>query len=314
VITVGVNAYEDPSWDLQYTANDARLLEAALTKRLVNAGGFPETNVVPVQLISDWNSDPEGNRVLLEKTATKANFKAVLDRLAGREVEPRFLESISNLSKVQRVGPEDLVVIFFSSHGFRDVEGRFYLAPFDIGTEKTEHVKKSISTDDLRSWMRQIDGGEMVLIIDACHAGAAVEEGGFKPGPFGSRGLGQLAYEKAMQVLGATQKETLARDGYLIHALVRDGLEARKANFQPKDDRITITEWLAYAVERVPQLYEEVRQGTLDLLVTRAGEKVFETPGGPWDAWGHLQQPALFDFSGGYKETTQRKEVVLWER
>ena len=54
---------------------------------------------------------------------------------------------------------------------------------------------------------------ELVLIVDACPTSAAsIESEGFKPGPLGSRGLGQLAYDKRMRVLAASQSDQAARE------------------------------------------------------------------------------------------------------
>jgi hypothetical protein len=48
------------------------------------------------------------------------------------------------------------------------------------------------------------------MIIDARHSAASVEGSGFKPGPMGARGLGQLAYDKGMRILASTRADDLA--------------------------------------------------------------------------------------------------------
>ena len=40
--------------------------------------------------------------------------------------------------------------------------------------------------------------------------------------------------------------------GLLRYARVRDGLEQGKADYKPMDQTIWLSEWLSYAVERVP--------------------------------------------------------------
>ena len=55
--------------------------------------------------------------------------------------------------------------------------------------------------------LRDVDAGDLVLIVDACHSAAAIEGTDFKPGPMGSRGLGQLSYDKGMRILTATQAD-----------------------------------------------------------------------------------------------------------
>jgi hypothetical protein len=77
----------------------------------------------------------------------------------------------------------------------------------------------------------------------------------------------------------------------------------RQADFDPRDRRIFLSEWLKYGVKRVPELYAEVRSGQVKgaeergarLTAYRKGvvrvEKVAGTEG---QAGG--QQPSLFDF------------------
>jgi hypothetical protein len=74
-----------------------------------------------------------------------------------------------------------------------------------------------------------------------------------------ARGLGQLAYDKGMQILAATQADNVALEserlgqGLLTYALVQDGLKARKAA-PDGNGPITIKTWLRYAEKRVPEL------------------------------------------------------------
>ena len=120
------------------------------------------------------------------------------------------------------------------------------------------------------------------------------------PGPMGSRGLGQLAYDKRMRILAASQVDEYAVEteqtelGLLTYALVHEGLERRQADYKPKDGVIQLSEWLGYAVLRVPRLYREWKDGSLE-----GGRKLgrgllrFDGPVGTSDA---LQHPQLFDF------------------
>jgi WD40 repeat protein/uncharacterized caspase-like protein len=307
LITVGVNASENPSLDLDFAASDAKALRHALEKRVTKVGAYAE--VVAISLYSDYRLDGK-NRVVTEMAATKARFKAVLDLMAGRSVDSEVVKSIAGADRLHRVTPDDLVVISFASHGYRDKKGNFYLLPFDVGPGKGKKVTKeiiarSISSDELTQWLREIDAGEMVMVVDACHAAASVEGVGFKPGPMGSRGLGQLAYDKGMRILAATQADDVAVEseaighGLLSYALVTDGLEAGKADFLPKDNRITMAEALAYAAKRVPELYRELsdsapgtrKEDGKKTSQPRLVGNVAET------RKSAAQQPALFDFS-----------------
>jgi WD40 repeat protein len=265
VVAVGVSAYEDRVWDLRYADDDARRMVQVLTPRLEATGRYKE--VVPVLLLADWE-ERDRVRTVTAATATKQNVKAVLDILAGRDVPEDVRRALPNEARLQRAQPDDLVLIAYSSHGYADRAGNFYLFPYDIGSDTRKVVsadvlKRAISSSELSVWLRDIDAGELIMVVDACHSAASVESPEFKPGPMGARGLGQLAYDKGMRVLASTRADDVAwesartRQGLLSYALVHDGLEQGKADFRPADGSIGIQEWLEYAVQRVPQLYAE---------------------------------------------------------
>jgi WD40 repeat protein/tetratricopeptide (TPR) repeat protein len=315
LITVGVNAYENSELNLKFAANDARQMQQLLSEKLMRAGTYEE--VVQVPLISDYRL--EGDRIVVnESTATKQNFKSVLDLLAGRNPNPEFISSIPNATKLRLARPEDLVLISFSSHGYADSEGNFYLVPYDTGPSSGitgELLRRSISSAELSLWLRDVDAGELVLIVDACHSAAAVESKEFKPGPMGSRGLGQLAYDKGMRILTATQADNVAlgsgkiEQGLLSYALTHDGIISGEADYRPKDALIMLREWLEYGEGRVPKLYEEIRNGRIR---SSAETRILfhETSGKGKTAITQqgdlkLQQPSLFDF------TRKKHDLVL---
>jgi uncharacterized caspase-like protein len=109
-----------------------------------------------------------------------------------------------------------------------------------------------------------------------------------------SRGLAQLAYDKGMSILTASQAYQAALEsqqlghGYLTYALVAEGLSAA-ADRRPADGRVTADEWFTYAVDRVPALQLEAMQ--------RAAEERrslrFDTLLAP-GAVGGLQTPRIF--------------------
>lgn len=314
LITVGVNAYEQEDFDLNFAANDARRVQSTVFDRLSKTAEYED--VVQIPLISDYEIRG-GKKVVTEKSATKKNLEVVLDLLSGKYVGPELKRDIPNANKIRRARPEDLVLISFASHGFADDNGNFYFVPYDTGqvTERRitdEFMRRCISSEELSLWLRDVDAGEMVMIADACHSAATVDVEGFKPGPMGSRGLGQLAYDKRMRILTSTQADDVAleseliKQGLLTYALTHDGIEAGQADFKPKDKTITLAEWLEYGVSRVPALYEEVKRGELQSfgqgaekrgLVHSAGKKNSDTSSASSVKRKGYQQPSLFDFS-----------------
>jgi len=314
LVTLGVNEFEDPSWNLQYAANDALQSGAELSRRLgalrARDGEPLYRDVVWVPLIA--GSAPGAPITETSSSASKAQVEAVLKTLAGQTVDPQQLRGITGATKLQRVKPEDLVMLVISTHGVVDEAGTFYLLPSDIGrkfspdsvtrTFPRPMLARAMSTDELAKWMRGLDAVDQVMIIDACHSAASVQSNDFKPGPMGSRGLGQLAYDKGMRILAATQvdQDAVEKDqtkmGLLIYSLIEDGLRAGKADTSiPPDGRIMLSEWLNYASARVPEVFESVEEGT---LVGSRGRVEYATSSAlNAERKMALQQPTLFDFA-----------------
>jgi len=319
VITIGVNAYDNPLLNLRFAANDAQSLSHALERRLRARGDFEEVILVP--LISRAPLAEAG----AFGAASKRNIRAALDLLAGRPVTPAQRAELPNAERLRKATPDDVVFMSFSGHGFYELGGDFFLLPSDIGPgqgrEPTDAVlRASISSEELSAWLRDVDGGRMALVIDACHSGAVVGAD-FKPGPMGSRGLGQLAFDKGMLVLAATQAENVALEadelehGFLSYALVQEGLLAGQADFKPRDGRIAFDEWMSYAVERVPRLAREIDSGSFqrpERPEARGVRSVRRDVGGT--AVGELdeevQQPTLFQFKRRHK-ASEGRELLL---
>jgi hypothetical protein len=301
VISMGVNSHDNTAWNLNFAANDARLVRQSVSERLAKSSRYKE--VIAITLVSDSK----------DQQASKAALHAVLDRLAGKPLDTAasaLLQSIQGADKLQTVSPDDLFLLSFSGHGFADDSGNFYLIPQDTGPGAGKAVtaelrQHSISSEELSQWLRDVDAGDMTMIVDACQSAATVGND-FKPGPMGSRGLGQLSFDKGMRILAASQADEYAlehgriQQGLLSYALVRDGLDQQKADYLPVDKQITLKEWLNYGVSRVPSLADDVKSGKLvaarGVVSVSADGKVMKAA---------TQQPSLFDFTKG------RRDVVL---
>jgi WD40 repeat protein len=285
LITMATNANQS-GWDLTLAVPSAEEAAALWTKKLKR-----DYEVVPVALES--KTDDHGV-ILPNPTATKADLHAVLDILAGRErnVSSQVRKAIDPRKKLNTATPDDAVILYIASHGYADPEGRFYVIPFDTGIRARlagvdenmltrcgrqpgrrtycataqEFLDRSISSDDLSSWWQGVDAGEMVMILDSCHS-AAVPGQGFRPGPLGDPGFGQLSYDKGMRILAATQPDKTARAtslNRLGHTLLVEAL--RIADEGPDQ---SITNWLRSTERLLPQraqeLYPELPEGELQL-------------------------------------------------
>jgi len=244
ILAIGVNKYDNPAFNLRFAVADARALGDQLRKNQVELARYGDVKYV----------------TLFDKKATKANILARVRSI------------------VKSAQPEDGVVIFFAGHGIAHKE-RFYLCPHDLGyggelagLEKRgldQLTKHGISDVELERVLAPLDAGKILLVIDACNSGQALEAEEKRRGPMNSKGLAQLAYEKGMNILTAAQGYQAALEtaqhghGLLTYALVEEGLKTKKPDIVRPDGVVTLREWLDYATERVPMLHMEMITATV---------------------------------------------------
>src|SRR5262249_18137649 len=211
---------------------------------------------------------------------TRANILDALGRLAGRE--PAQSSAPQVLNRIKAVEPEDAVIVYFAGHGTAQ-KARFYLIPHDLGYEGpidgldqaglNTLLSHSISDRELEQAFEHIDATDLLMVIDACNSGQALESDEKRRGPMNSKGLAQLAYEKGLYILTAAQGYQAALEaaelghGFLTYALVEEGLKNGAADSEPKDGKILIREWVDYAVNRVPEMQESALLGTRGLKI-----------------------------------------------
>jgi WD40 repeat protein len=254
IIAIGVNEYENSQYNLKYAVADADSFGNEMRSKQNQMGEFERVEVIS----------------LLNDQATKSNILSVLRRLSGAPSPPSL--RTSSVDSLKRVEPEDTVIIYYAGHGTAQA-ARFYLIPHDLGykgerTKLTEDglnamLAHSISDVELEQAVEGLDAGHLLLVIDACNSGQALEAEEKRRGPMNSKGLAQLAYEKGMYILTAAQSFQAALEaaqlghGLLTYALVEEGLKTAAADLKPKDGLLIAREWLDFATERVPQMQEQ---------------------------------------------------------
>jgi WD40 repeat protein len=241
ILAVGLSKYANTEYNLNYTTDDATSFAWQLKLEQEKLAKYQSVEI----------------KTLLNENATKANILAELKKLAST------------------VQPEDAVVVYFSGHGKASGD-HFYVVPHDLGYNgsrdqlSAEGLKTilahSISDQELEEAFRGIDAGQMFMIIDACNSGQALENKDEpRRGPMNTRGLAQLAYEKGMYIMTASQNVEEAfvseklKHSYLTFALVEEGLKTKAADANHDGD-VTLREWFDYALARVPTLREETLQ------------------------------------------------------
>ncbi len=239
VLAVGVDKYANSQYNLKYAVADALDFAAELKRQQAKLSNYERVEVISLN----------------DREATKANI----------------LKAFTHLSN--KIQPEDALFIFFAGHGTAQ-QNRFYLIPHDLGYMGTRTqlrspglrtiLSHSISDKELERAVEGIDAGQVLLVIDACNSGQALEAEEKRRGPMNSKGLAQLAYEKGMYILTAAQSYQAANEaeryghGFLTYALVEEGLKTNAADREPKDGLVMLREWLNFATERVPQMQQEV--------------------------------------------------------
>jgi WD40 repeat protein/uncharacterized caspase-like protein len=295
ILAVGVNAYSNQNYNLKYAVADAQDFSAEVKRRLEAQKRYAHVEVVS----------------LLNENATKANLLSAFSRLAGAP-EPPTLKA-GPLDRLTRAEPEDAVIVYFAGHGTAHGH-EFYLIPHDLGydgpRDKLDEtglqaiLAHSISDRDLEKVFEGIDAGQLLLVIDACNSGQALEAEETRRGPMNSKGLAQLAYEKGMYILTAAQSYQAAQEaakfghGFLTYALVEEGLKQGAADREPKTGTIDVRKWLNYATDEVPRMQE---QSSLDALRGRGRYVVFVgdgrdvgIPKSDAEARDNVQRPRVF--------------------
>jgi WD40 repeat protein len=300
IFVAGVNQYANSSFNLRYAVSDAGDFGDELQRAQLRLGNFTDIQVIP----------------LLDSVVTKANFIYGLQRLSQGEAATAPAGSPDALKKLKTAQPEDAVVIYFAGHGVATPDGRFYLIPHDLGYDgpRTQLdaaslrsiLDHSISDRELEQALENIDAGQLVLVIDACNSGQALESEEKRRGPMNSKGLAQLAYEKGMYILTAAQSYQAALEqrrlghGYLTYALVEEGLKTPAADARPKDGQVELSEWLDYAVARVPLMQAGTATDAQGRILEQEDESLSKKK------TRDVQRPRVF-----YRSSTEARQMII---
>ena len=301
VLMVGINEYANPGYNLRYAVADTQLFGEAFSRAQAKLGNFSRVQLIP----------------LLDQQATRANILAALDRLSGKGSESTAEPAISVLNSIKPAEPEDAVIVYFAGHGLAQ-KSRFYVVPNDLGYTGARDaldepglntlLAHSISDRELEQAFEHIDAGDLILVLDACNSGQALESEEKRRGPMNSKGLAQLAYEKGIYILTAAQAYQAALEavelghGFLTYALVQEGLNKAAADTSPADGTLLLREWLDYAVARVPEIQAAALEGSRGLkIVFVPGDENIVDP-----TKRSLQRPRVF-----YRREVETQPLVV---
>ncbi|MBI3944944.1 MAG: caspase family protein [Armatimonadetes bacterium] len=218
-LLVGVNQYDDaqniPA--LRYSVHDVTAVYEVLVDP--KRGGFDKDSVF---LLTDETPDKP----------TNVNVIKYLNRIRGR------------------AQPEDLVLVYFSGHGYED-EGRGYVL-----TRNTDVEALSASAIDNLQFIDTLDrikAGRVVTIIDACHSGSIRRGGGAAPALSGqfyssySAGRGRVTLASASPNQKAWEDSRLGQGVFTEY--VKQGLSGQAD--RNRDGAIVFMELAKFVSDRV---------------------------------------------------------------
>jgi tetratricopeptide (TPR) repeat protein len=197
-VIVGIGQFKDSNINLKYAAKDAKDFANFLMKEK----GFAQDHV----------------QILTDQQATRANILSLL----GSKWLPRVAE------------PDDLVVIYFSSHGSPsslDVGGVNYLVAHD--TDPNDLYATGIAMQDLARIIKaRVHCDRIMLVLDACHSGS-VAPSAKGMGREGNINVDQIVQGTGQLVLSSSSPEQRSWESkryegsvftkYLIEGLRKNG-------------------------------------------------------------------------------------------
>jgi hypothetical protein len=228
VLSVGINKYKNSTYDLNYAKPDATSFTSKLTEE--NQGIF--------------------------KTIHKTE---IYDENATRE---NIMKGFSDI--IAQAKPEDVFVFYYAGHGTLSEENDdFYLVPTDVTKlygDPEQLRTRCVSDEELKNSLTRLKAQKQIVIMDACHSGAAVATMKVRAVAADEKAIVRLARSSGVVILAssgtkqfATEFEEL-RHGTFTYALLEalDGKADRGG-----DGQVTVNEIKLYMDERVPELTKQ---------------------------------------------------------
>ncbi|TXH28881.1 MAG: hypothetical protein E6Q96_04545 [Cyclobacteriaceae bacterium] len=230
LLTIGVNAYKNNKYNLNYAQADADGVEKAVRQ---NSGSlFKE--------IINYN--------IRNDKAVKANILAALDDIKKKSLQ------------------QDVLLVYYAGHGVmtEGASSEFYIAPHDVTQlyGKDDMLKdKGISATSLKQYAQEINAQKQVFILDACQSAGALETVAVR-GAAEEKAIAQLARSTGTFWITATGSNQFATEfeklghGIFTYALLEGINGAADAN---ADKKLTVRELSTFIENKVPELSEKYK-------------------------------------------------------
>lgn len=232
LITIGINKYKNPKYNLNYAEADANGVDKAIREK----SGLLFKQVIPYNIRND--------------KAVKANMLAALE-----DVKKKALQ-------------QDVLIVYYAGHGVMTDKtgssGEFYIVPHDViqlyGREDLLK-EKAISATQLKDYAEKINAQKQVFILDACQSAGALETVAAR-GAAEEKAIAQLARSTGTFWITATGSDQFATEfeklghGIFTYALLEGIGGAGDAN---ADKKLTVRELSTYIENKVPELSEKYK-------------------------------------------------------
>jgi hypothetical protein len=238
-VIIGISDYQAPGLrDLMSPAKDARDVFETLNDP-ANTFNFQDDNVV----------------LLLDEAATLRNIRTALSRWL-----------------IKRVGKDDTVLIYFAGHGVYDqdlatgaaTKKEKYFLPVDYNPEDDTY-SSGLPMDEITEYFDRVAGKSVVMIFDACHAGAASLDDRTDELRRFSRVQSRQRTNVILAAAEANQISWERGDNGLFTYFLVNGLHG--AADENGNGEVTATEIGAYVAREVPvaswQRYRSIQQPVL---------------------------------------------------
>lgn len=234
LFAVGINAYQNPALNLNYAEPDARALVGFFRGR--------QPALFKHVYIMEYYNDQ----------ATKAGITGKLVQL-------------------QNTNPQDVVLIYLAGHG-ENAGDSWYFIPHELTYPEREAdvVAGALSSDELAGLIKRIRAQKVLVLIDACKAGAAlVAFRGFED----RKALSQLSRSTGVHVVAASTNSQFAAEvkelghGVFTYTLLQ-GLGGKAA---ARGEAVTVRKLMGYVEEHLPEITKKYQQGAQYPVVNSQG-------------------------------------------
>jgi uncharacterized caspase-like protein len=220
---------------------------------LVGVADYPSADGYQIQKLKSTVKDVNALAAFL-KDPQKGGFEAehVFTLTDEKATQRDILFTLKDIAN--RAAPEDLVLFYFSGHGYRPVNSdTTYLVPYDFDMRGIEI--SCINFDDLAKQIRQMAANKVVVILDACHSGGVKPEGARAAGSSGivQRYLEAFEQSEGRALLLSSDEAEVSweevQNGVFTRFLL-EGLNGKADTNQ--DGIISFTEVALYVEKTVP--------------------------------------------------------------